>query len=1236
MKYGDLVQYDPIETVVKLKDADKEEEAVRLVKTYVMSDSMADSLINVCIPQLQFDETIDNKGIFIVGNYGTGKSHLMSVISAIAENKDLLEYVDNLAFRKTAEKIAGRFKILRFDIGSTTMPLRDMLLKEIEKNLSRIGIEYHFPPMDQITNNKESLMEMMEVFQEKYPDKGYLIVVDELLDYLKSRKELELYQDLTFLREMGEVCKSSRIRFMSGVQESLFDNPNFQHVAQTILKVKDRYEQIIIRREDISYVVSQRLLKKDDRQKAWIRHHLEKFSSLYKNMISRLEEYVDLYPIHPAFIEVFEKIYMVEKREVLKVVTQLMREMLDKDVPEDQPGLISYDAYWKFIKEDRAMRTEPNIKTVADKSGVLEDIIQHSFTKPIYKPAALRIIYALSVHRLTTGDIHEPIGITVENMKDDLCIYIPSPELEEDFLVSTIQTIMKEIIKTSNGQFITYNSQNQQYYLDMEKVGIDYNVKIQSKAEMLDDDAFNNGYYDILIKALDWNSPQYVRDHRIWQYELMWEEKKVARYGYLFMGSPNERTTAQPPRDFYIYFLKPYGDKYFNIDEYEAQRDEVFFEFVNRDEIIDDNIKKYAAAMSLHTGASSEEKQIYLTKANEYMKNALKWIRDNMNDCFMVRYRGESRSIFQWIKSRMTGDKTLKDYVDMTASVCLSSYFSDKYPDYPSFAVSITETNLEDMFKAAINYLAGKKTEHGAKILASLELLDGDIISPSDSMYAQYYLDLLDKLPPGKVLTYDDIMEDVYGDSLDKKFKLEPEWVVLVLCSLVYTGDITLTLEGSNTKYDATMLVQLANMNPADLVKFKHIERPKDMPVKELKKLFEFLGLPPGQITNPNSRDEAIRNMLIRIDEIIEDLNVVKQFAVSDAVIWGKPVIDADKKKEYKEVLNNLGNFLDSLRVYNTAGKLKNFRYREEDISRQNAGIKVMKEVERLKSIKEKVGPYTSYLSSAELLLKDKDWATEMVNKMNESKAKVEELLNNTKGDDSALKQVVAELRNLKEEYVKMYMDMHRKYRLDINEDGRKKKIMRSDILNNLNKLATIEDENNILPVFELKEVQDRLAALKTCYSLKRSDMEDNSMCPHCGYNFSDSEQPVYGVLDYVEDKIEEVYESWTKTLLNNIEDPMLQLAENIKYLSIDQRKSIQQFLSTRKLPDRIDNVFISAVNDLMKGLEKVEVSVSDIKTYIAGDGPCTVDEIKKKFERYIDSLVFGKDVSKVRIIIRS
>lgn len=73
MKYGDLIQFDPIESVVQLRDADKSSAAHTLVSTYVISEEMAERLIHLVIPQLQFDMPVDNKGLLVVGNYGTGK-----------------------------------------------------------------------------------------------------------------------------------------------------------------------------------------------------------------------------------------------------------------------------------------------------------------------------------------------------------------------------------------------------------------------------------------------------------------------------------------------------------------------------------------------------------------------------------------------------------------------------------------------------------------------------------------------------------------------------------------------------------------------------------------------------------------------------------------------------------------------------------------------------------------------------------------------------------------------------------------------------------------------------------------------------------------------------------------------------------------------------------------------------------------------------------------------------------
>ena len=67
MKYADLIRFEPIESVIQLREADKATDARRLVETFVISERMAEQLTKLVFRQLQFDKPADNKGILIVG-----------------------------------------------------------------------------------------------------------------------------------------------------------------------------------------------------------------------------------------------------------------------------------------------------------------------------------------------------------------------------------------------------------------------------------------------------------------------------------------------------------------------------------------------------------------------------------------------------------------------------------------------------------------------------------------------------------------------------------------------------------------------------------------------------------------------------------------------------------------------------------------------------------------------------------------------------------------------------------------------------------------------------------------------------------------------------------------------------------------------------------------------------------------------------------------------------------------
>ena len=261
MKYKELIQFEPITTVVQLVDSTDRSIAEKLVKTFVLSKKMREDIKVVILKNLSPLTTDETSGIQIVGSYGTGKSHLMSFVSAIAENADLVPLINDEEVRKDFDSIAGRYKVLRFEIG-TVKPLKDIVFAQIERYLEKEGLSYTFDESSHLSW-KQLIQKMMGEFEAQFPDKHFLIVIDELLEYLKGRKPNELNNDLMLLRQLGEACYNSRFKLMFGVQELLYRSPEFQFQADMLNKIEDRFDDLIITKEDVSFVVKERLLKKD-------------------------------------------------------------------------------------------------------------------------------------------------------------------------------------------------------------------------------------------------------------------------------------------------------------------------------------------------------------------------------------------------------------------------------------------------------------------------------------------------------------------------------------------------------------------------------------------------------------------------------------------------------------------------------------------------------------------------------------------------------------------------------------------------------------------------------------------------------------------------------------------------------------------------------------------------------------------------------------------------------------
>ena len=1241
MKYGDLIQFEPIESVVQLRDANEATAARQLVQTYVISEEMAEKLIDLVFPQLQFERPIDNKGLLVVGNYGTGKSHLMSVISGLAENPGLAGSLSNSDVASAAGKIGGRFKVVRTEIGATTMSLRDILLAELEEHLAEMGVSYSFPSADEVSNSKRSFEEMMSAFHKELPDHGLLLVVDELLDFLRTRKDQELILDLNFLREIGEVCRDLRFRFMAGVQEAIFDSPRFSFVADSIRRVKDRFEQFLIARKDVKFVVAERLLKKTGEQQAKIHDYLTPFGKFYGHMNERMDEFVRLFPVHPDYIDTFERVTAVEKREVLKTLSIAMKKMLHQDMPDDRPGLIAYDTYWTNLRENPSFRAVPDIKAVIDCSQVLESRIQQAFTRPAYKPMALRLIHALSVHRLTTGDIYATLGATAEELRDGLCLY--QPGIEElggdpaDDLLSQVETVLREIHKTVSGQFISSNPDNRQFYLDLKKTD-DFDALIEKRAESLDSPQLDRYYYEALKRVMECTDQTYVTGYKIWQHELEWLERKAARQGYLFFGAPNERSTAVPPRDFYIYFIQPFDPPHFKD---ERKSDELFLRLSNTDDEFRTALMNYAAALDLASTSSGQAKSTYESKANHFLRNLVQWLQKNMTTVFEATYQGKCKSIREWAKQHSLRDMAglgpherinFRDVVNFIGGICLAPHFADKAPEYPFFSVLITGTNREQAAQDTLRAIAGqKRTKQAAAVLDALELLDGERLDPCKSKYAKHILGLLHKKGHGQVVNRSELIQDDKGvEYMDKdRQRLEPEWVAVVLAVLVHSGDLVLAIPGK--KFDATGLPQLAGTGVDELAQFKHIERPKDWNLPALKALFELLGLTPGMAQLiAQGKEEPVQQLQKAISGTVGKLVVLQQSLQSGLPFWGRNLLAEQEAKTLRIRLDETKSFLESLQAYSSPGKLKNFRYDAQEVTSHRKGLDSMQEIESLQELTGDLGSTASFLSTAEAVLSaDHQWVGEMKKAQDEVLAQIGD--SKKRGAATFRQHAKRRLADLKKAYVQTYLGLHAKARLGVNEDNRKTGLMGDERLKVLQKLSTIE----LMPRQHLSDFQNRLAGLKSCFALTEQELDASPVCPHCSYKpgAEPPATPAGTVLDDLDDELDKLVSNWTQTLLANLEDPTTK--GNLDLLKPEPRKLVNGFVKKRELPDDLGQNFIHALSEGLSGLQKVPVKTADLRAaLLSGGSPATPAEMKKRFEEYMDELVKGKEPGKVRIVL--
>ena len=319
----------------------------------------------------------------------------------------------------------------------------------------------------------------------------------------------------------------------------------------------------------------------------------------------------------------------------------------------------------------------------------------------------------------------------------------------------------------------------------------------------MDDDSMNNYFYDVVYYCLEWEQREHVTNFKIYEHSLNWASHNIFRRGYLFLGTPENRPTAQPPEDYYIYFVPPYSNEAYTD---EKKPDEVFFIFKPNDEF-KNTLKLYSAALMMKDLAEEKNKGAYHNKAEVFKKKLLRFLSENKNTCFEVIYKGEKKPLLEVMKEQYKNANPFKETIDLVASICLDRWFSEKYPEMPRFKTQITLRNLAETIRAGIDRYAGRKSLQANALLESFDLLHGETISVQNSKYAQHFIKQLNSQPANTVINFSDIYTKVFDGHIDKRFGISYELMPIVLLSLVYSGNAVITLRSGTMLTDRKSVV---------------------------------------------------------------------------------------------------------------------------------------------------------------------------------------------------------------------------------------------------------------------------------------------------------------------------------------------------------------------------------------------------------------------------------------------
>jgi len=1220
---GHLFKFEEIKDVIDIDSDLREDTSIKeIVKSYIISESLENQIVEFFINL----EKPNHKAIKVIGNYGSGKSHLIAFLISLVNNPELVSLVQNEAVRTAVKKIDRKFLTVQFELSPGAAELQTWFFRQIVRQCKeKYNIELPNFDLTVDIDPKENIRSILEIIKKKDPSIGLFVVIDEISDFLTQKQSELINRDIQFLRVIGQVCQSEDLMFIGSMQEDVFTSPKFKNIAAGIARVEERFLNIIIHKEDIKKVISQRIVSKTSEQHHKLESKFKDFSEKIEDVGKNIDEYINLFPLTPFILELFSDLPYFEKRGVIQFAMKEIKYILN----EEFPYFITFDKIYDELESNPNKR---NIEEISPFIKAINFIKQKINYMPNHlQENALKIVKALAIYSIWNK--HE-IGASPEELVKNLLI-IPQkgPLTAKD----NISLIIKKIREATEGDYIKHvkddESGNDYFKFDLH-VGIDPEEKIDQRKASISDAEVEYELFSQIAEILELEN--YKGIPNIFEDECEWKTVKSFRKGYMVFAKEKSDFGNIPERNYAIVMISPFakipkikfGKNQLSIAVSLTQPEHIeqIKSIVAIKDLIANNILKHKMQKKLDE------------RLNGYQKGnvTVTGLRYRLRKIFMLSNTFYLNGEKQTIKSHLTKEfNNFAEIMEVFKASVFDNCFNDDYPQHPNYPISISSRNIVDSFtRVAQDLTRGDFTSlspNTRTVLNALNLINADNYPDvSQSKIVDRIIQTLHKNKP-KVT---DIEKEIVTEFADKPFGLEAELIHLILVLLTVQGKVVLKQRGGNQIDINNIKNEFRSLSAFETIAYVQLQ--EDYSYDFAERLLNTLGLNGAKIRTEKERLAVFREYKATLSSIfkkIEDTNDIIEAIKQRPKIFLK----IDQVDTHFRGIRDIGwNRLDinnhtqfsTIEDYNH--KLSQIKIKLEQLNLTN---------DALSDYQNNIHQSIEYMDQALAVLNENPFMVVDDQKhrtLKEFRADVVKILSdfNKFTERSFRNPIAGKIQQFKKIYVyDFYFKAHE------NKVGKKvdwdalQKIQSHEmyqkllLLNRLTCVSAARFNQKITVWDELK--------LHQCLDLDSSTLSDYVVCNKCYFpkpnvNYTEIKK----VFNKIDDDLETIYGQHEKTIVDNIR----QYRDNIDMLNFTttEKEQITGILENKKLPDKIDRYLIDTINRLFTEIDVVELDREELIEALFPEGEMlTLEALRKAFFDLEAKIKANKIEKEIRIKLK-